>query len=438
MTTHTKRRLPLVIAAIVAVAACAFCTACDESKPSVGDNVPFVYELSEAGYTVAGVKDNGIKEIIVPEEYAGKAVTAIAEGAFAGCAAAQTVVIPSSVKSIGRGALRGLRTLKSITLPFSGQSENATNEKSLFGYIFGQADYAGSVETEQYFGEYAEDVETFYIPASISEITFNGARIPYGAFSNCSMASVFTVGSCVTEIGDRAFEGNNLAYVYCDSNAISSLMLGENACGGLLANIPAVCVNKSLNRLSGYVEGMDVKSDWSKSGVAYDMYANTKAYRFEAEKAELGGGLSSATSDFGANGVPTSGGASVGGFYPNGGTGECYMEFRINSSKAAKVKFIYCCGARSTHFFNSCYRLTLNGTVVVPENNVNLSLPAGVSFQWTQWTRFEIMELDLVAGENVFNMHFTPDGKDKADSFSNDMYVDYIEFETDAILTWAN
>lgn len=428
-----------VIAALILTLTVAFgLTACgetDDESPGGG----FVYMRSEdGGYTVTGVTDTSASELVVPESYLGESVVAVSEGAFANCTSATKIVIPDSVKSIGKGALRGCRSLAYLSIPFTGQSPTAVAEKSVLGFIFGQSEYVGAAEVIQTFGELPEDNEIYYIPASLRDVEFTGTTIPYGAFSNCNFISTFTVGACVTSIDDAAFSGNGLAYVYVDGDYVASTLVGPVACGGLLSNMPAVCLKEGITRLSGYVESMDTKSDRTYGGKNYSIYANKKFYRFEAEKAVLGGGLSTGNAEFGANGVPTGGGYYVTGFYPNGGTGNCYMEFRITASKDTKAKFVYCCGARPTHYFNSCYKITVNDTAVVPENDVKITLPAGESYMWSQWTRYEIMEVDLKAGENVFHMRFTPDGKETAENFSNDMYVDYIEFETDAILTWTN
>ncbi len=425
----------IIASLLIAVAALPFFVACGEpANPEL-----FTYALlEEGGYEVTGVTDKGATELVVPETYKGENVVSIAEGAFENCVSATKAVIPTSVKSIGKNALRGCRALQSLSIPFTGQKANAAAEKSLFGYIFGQSDYVGAAEIVQKFGESEADNDTYYIPLSLRQVEFMGTEIPYGAFSACSMLSSITIGPLTVSIGEEAFAGNNFAYVYVDSNAIAAELVGPYGCGGLLSNVPAVCIGKDVTRLSGYVESMDTNGDWTNAGKEYTIYANNKFYRFEAEQSVLSGGLSTGSGATGANGVPTGGGAFVTGFYPNGGAGNCSMTFNIHSSKDTTAHFIYCCGARSTHNFNKCYRLTINGTVVVPENDVDLSLPAGEPYMWTQWTRFNICDIELKAGDNVFDMHFTPDGHETAEAFSNDMYVDYIEFETDAILTWVN
>ncbi len=415
----------------------------DEESSSSGGNGPaangeIVYTLSEDGesYTVTGVSDKKMKEIIVEEAYEGKPVTEIGKDAFKDCSKATKIVIPNSVTEIAKGALRGCGSLSYLSIPFTGAKANASAEKSVFGYIFGQSEYTGSIAVDQIYGDFAEDTDTYYVPFGLTEVEFTGTQIVYGAFSNCSMIGSFTVAPLVVSIEENAFLNNRLAYVYVESNLISSKLLGVNECGGLLSNVPGVCIKDDVARVSGYVKGMDTQDTWTHNDKNYSIYANRKFYRFEAEQSVLKGGLGTTNAEFGANGVPTGGGGYVNGFYPAGGTGQCEMVFNITSSKATTVTFYYCCGLRSSSF-NKCYRLSLNGTVITPEVDVSLALEPGEHYLWTQWTKLEIMTFDLKAGNNEFVMHFLPDGKETAESFGNDMSVDYIEMETDAILTWT-
>lgn len=407
--------------------------ASDEGNPTL----TFALASDSQSYAVNGISDTKVTEITIPESYRGLPVSSIATGAFKKASKLESLTIPSSVTSLEKGALSGCGSLRKLSLPFAGQKAGAGAEKSLFGYAFGQSEYTGSINISQRFSEEASDSDEYYLPSSLSEVAFTGSAIPSYAFSGCSFIQNFICGKALISIGSKAFLDNALIYVYVENNVISSQLLGPTSCGMILANVPAVCLNSEVNNVSRYVQAMDTKEAWQYEGENYAIYANTKGYRFEAEKSAFAGGVSAVECETGANGVPTSGGYYLGGFYPNGGTGKVYMEYAITASKDCTASFVYCCGARATHGFKSCYRLTLNGTVIVPEEDTDLSQPKGETFLWTQWTRFTIMTVNLVKGANVFNMHFTPDGKETATGFSNDMYVDYIEFDTNAILSWT-
>jgi hypothetical protein len=438
MKRHSTIFALALIASGLGLASCGQTSSEQTSVPQTTSVLSFKASEDGKSYQVTGVSDTKVTEITVPETYKNLPVTSIAAGAFQKATKLESLTIPNTIESLEKGALTGCGTLKKLSLPFTGQKADAAAAKSCFGYAFGQTEFTGSSEITQQFSEAAEDNDTYYLPTSLKEVTFTGKSIAPYAFSNCSFISDFIVGKNAVTIGDKAFLSNALIYVYIENNIISSQLLGTTSCGMILANTPAVCLGAKVDNVSKFVAHMDTKDAWEHDGDNYTIYANNKGYRFEAEKSQYTGGVSAVECETGANGVPTSGGYYLGGFYPNGGTGKVEMEYDITSSKECDVSFIYCCGARATHGFKSCYRLTLNGTVVVPENDVDLSTPVGVAFQWTQWTRFSIMNIHLKKGANTFNMHFTPDGKETATAFSNDMYVDYIEFDTNAILSWTD
>lgn len=58
-----------------------------------------IYELSDDGKTLLGVKDKNISEAVIPD-----GVTHIEDGAFSECDALQSIEIPNSVTHIGNVA----------------------------------------------------------------------------------------------------------------------------------------------------------------------------------------------------------------------------------------------------------------------------------------------------------------------------------------------
>ena len=68
--------------------------------------------FSEDGKTVTGVKDKGIKSVVIPD-----GVTSIGKIAFENCSDLTSVTIPDSVTSIGDGAFSGCDALTRVTIP---------------------------------------------------------------------------------------------------------------------------------------------------------------------------------------------------------------------------------------------------------------------------------------------------------------------------------
>ncbi|MBR2138554.1 MAG: leucine-rich repeat domain-containing protein [Bacilli bacterium] len=92
------------------------CTICNEFY----DYNILNYRLNNDGtYSVTGVKDINIINVIIPEFYNGVLVTSIRNFAFAGCEKIKTVAIPNSITSIGDNAFAGCSRLTSIEIPNS-------------------------------------------------------------------------------------------------------------------------------------------------------------------------------------------------------------------------------------------------------------------------------------------------------------------------------
>ena len=81
---------------------------------------------------VIGVSDNTMQEIEIPEiSPDGDSVTAIAKGAFRGCAAVEKIYIPASVKTVGEGAFSGCVSLSAFVVDYS-NTKLSTNGGVLF------------------------------------------------------------------------------------------------------------------------------------------------------------------------------------------------------------------------------------------------------------------------------------------------------------------
>ncbi len=185
---HNKIK-PSKIAAIVLMAinlACYIVLIVDAAEVSSGG--AFSYTKVDGGYSISASKtSSGVVEI--PSTYNGEAVVAISNYGFANCDMSG-VVVPSSVKSIGKGAFEGCDSLKSLTVPFVGDSIGGSYEH--IGYIFG-CTYSSSQEN--------------YVPTSLKTVVITGGNIGDNAFEDCESIVNITLPSNTSSIGHEAFSG---------------------------------------------------------------------------------------------------------------------------------------------------------------------------------------------------------------------------------------
>lgn len=112
----------------------------------------------------------------------------IGDNAFQNCGF-ESFVIPTTVTSIGANVLKGCSSLEKLTVPYIG--DNDTNK--FFGYLFG----ASSAEAQSY-----------YVPASLREVTILGGDIAAKAFYACSKIETVNLPKTgITTIGAYAFYG---------------------------------------------------------------------------------------------------------------------------------------------------------------------------------------------------------------------------------------
>ncbi len=82
---------------------------------SVAYSVGLEYAENGDYYTVVRIGDCTDTSIIIPATYSGKAVTAIADEAFAGNTSIKDVFIPATVKTVGASAFDGCTALETVT-----------------------------------------------------------------------------------------------------------------------------------------------------------------------------------------------------------------------------------------------------------------------------------------------------------------------------------
>ena len=206
-----------------------------------------VYALSADGtsYIVETCSESASGELIIPEIYNGKPVTAIGAGAFSECDALTAIVIPDSVTAIGRYAFSSCDNLMYISIPDSVKTigNNAfVNCQNLQFKIHNGAMYFASMDNPYAFiiGPVSNDIsslvihedtkviadEAFAYCLNLTELTIGGSVRTIGAyaFANCSRLETVIIPEGVTIIEDGAF-------MYCSSLIHVSVPSSVNTIG---------------------------------------------------------------------------------------------------------------------------------------------------------------------------------------------------------------
>ncbi|MDR2828567.1 MAG: leucine-rich repeat protein, partial [Acholeplasmatales bacterium] len=108
-------------------------------------------------------------------------------------------IVPSSVLDIGFSAFGNSSYIEKITLPFIGKN-TTTSDNSHFGYIFGAENFMGNQG---------------FTPSSISTVIIKGGTVVYeNAFLGCENIEKIVLPLTITEIQNNAFNGcNSLDYL---------------------------------------------------------------------------------------------------------------------------------------------------------------------------------------------------------------------------------
>ena len=132
----------------------------------------FVYKVVDVSYTI--VKCTATIVTQVPGIRNGVAITAIGDGAFAGCTAISELDLPDSIKSIGDNAFMGCTSLSKLILP----------------------------ERLEHIGEFA-----FMGCSSLTELELPDTltEIPKFAFSRCDHLTEIKLPDSIKTIGESAF-----------------------------------------------------------------------------------------------------------------------------------------------------------------------------------------------------------------------------------------
>ncbi len=166
---------------------------------------------------------------------------------------ATSLVVPEIVTAIDAGAFAGCSALEEITLPFVGlkTSSSRSDVENLFGSIFGEVSYNGSVAVAQTTYT-SKETKTYYIPSSLTKLTITGSTymtnnyndgLEFNAIQNVtSIKTVDLSQSDMKIIGDTAFLGctglDNVILPDTVTNINAFAFQNAGGTDGMTINIP--------------------------------------------------------------------------------------------------------------------------------------------------------------------------------------------------------
>lgn len=192
----------------------------EQSEPII-DGLAYT-ENEDGTYTVAGRGESLDASLVIPSTYNGKAVTAIAAGAFYNDMELYELTIPSSVKIIGNEAFQSCQQLAKLTI--ADGVEIISNGAFAECYSLEQVTIPGSVKkvgddafvccswlSSVTLEEGVESIGTssFAVCYSLSRLNLPDSlqTIDSNAFEGCERLTQVTIPSGVTMLGTNAFKG---------------------------------------------------------------------------------------------------------------------------------------------------------------------------------------------------------------------------------------
>ena len=184
-----------------------------EDNVTVKAEWEFAYDLAENedgnSYALTGIKaEYKAQELVLPEEFEGKKITAIKSGSLENAAEINSIVIGNGYTEIKAGVLAPLSKIEKITLPFYGTEDN----KDYFITLFGSTETPDGADDSHYVvtagGKY------YLVPSSLKTLAVTGGDIvPDIKKLNIEYFSLSSVQ--ITEIPAYAFY-NNQSVEYID------------------------------------------------------------------------------------------------------------------------------------------------------------------------------------------------------------------------------
>lgn len=193
-----KRNILVFLAVSVTLILCFLLVFWFLSRTESDGNFEYTWSDELEGYYVSADKASYGEELVIPAEYEGKPVVAIAQKGFAGVKGFKTVVLPASVKKITYAAFRECPDLEVIDWYGSGV-------ESIGNLAFYECDKLESFNFPANTKVVSNSM--FYGCDSLREVTLSDGvlTIMERAFSRCTKLASVTIPKNVVKISDSAF-----------------------------------------------------------------------------------------------------------------------------------------------------------------------------------------------------------------------------------------
>ena len=209
----------------------------------VGEGTPDL--TFEGTVTITGYTGGDIV-VVIPDTIEGRSVTVIAENAFADKTFIEAISVPDTVLSIGKGAFKGCKSLKSLRTPIV-----TCVDAPFFGALFGADSFESNYTVPSELSTLV--ISSLKAPQGV-EMDYPGLVIPKTAFYNCRSLEVIALPADTCEIGDFAFYGCQ-SLTYLDTAETRLTSVGRNAftnCSSLLTlNLPTTVETLGFAMLEG-------------------------------------------------------------------------------------------------------------------------------------------------------------------------------------------